>query len=311
MAFDDTISKMTFVGEQMKFELNDYNRNISDEEILKDIKITAQKLGKDTLTTDEYTTNGSFHHSTVMRRFGSWKKALQLSGLETKGHNFQVDCSIEDAIADIKNVAFHLKKDRLTANEYDKHGTFSSSTLVKKFGSWNKIVEMAELYPSENRNFSNDDLLCEIERIWILLGRQPTSSDIKKGVSKYSLQSYARHFGGWRAALETFVAWVNDDNNEETSHSETVPIVLFSEPGKSFKNITKHTTSRDINLRLRFRVMQRDNFKCCACGASPAKDPSVVLHVDHIIPWSKGGETVFDNLQTLCSDCNLGKSDIL
>ncbi|MBR4875585.1 MAG: HNH endonuclease, partial [Clostridia bacterium] len=55
--------------------------------------------------------------------------------------------------------------------------------------------------------------------------------------------------------------------------------------------------------------LKRDNFTCCACGASPAKDPSVELHIDHIIPWSKGGETTEDNLQTLCSRCNLGKSN--
>ncbi|HIY39301.1 MAG TPA: HNH endonuclease, partial [Candidatus Agathobaculum merdigallinarum] len=70
-------------------------------------------------------------------------------------------------------------------------------------------------------------------------------------------------------------------------------------------------TRRDINLRLRFRVMQRDNFKCCICGASPANDPTVVLHIDHIMPWSKGGETIMENLQTLCSKCNLGKSNLI
>ena len=73
----------------------------------------------------------------------------------------------------------------------------------------------------------------------------------------------------------------------------------------------QHRTSRTINLRLRFIVFSRDKFKCCACGASPAKDPLVELHVDHIVPWSKGGKTVKDNLQTLCSKCNLGKSDLL
>jgi len=41
-----------------------------------------------------------------------------------------------------------------------------------------------------------------------------------------------------------------------------------------------------------------------------AKDPGVELHVDHIFPWSKGGETVFENLQTLCSKCNGGKSNL-
>ncbi|WP_349257294.1 HNH endonuclease [Novimethylophilus sp.] len=49
---------------------------------------------------------------------------------------------------------------------------------------------------------------------------------------------------------------------------------------------------------------------CCACGASPAISLGVELHVDHIVPWSKGGETVLENLQTLCSMCNLGKSNV-
>ncbi|MBA3804703.1 MAG: HNH endonuclease, partial [Acidobacteria bacterium] len=36
----------------------------------------------------------------------------------------------------------------------------------------------------------------------------------------------------------------------------------------------------------------------------------VALHVDHIRPWSKDGETLLENLQTLCSECNLGKSNV-
>ena len=75
----------------------------------------------------------------------------------------------------------------------------------------------------------------------------------------------------------------------------------------STTNIKKST--RAISDKLRYQVLKRDNFKCCACGASPAKDPSVELHIDHIIPWSKGGESTLENLQTLCSKCNIGKSD--
>lgn len=67
--------------------------------------------------------------------------------------------------------------------------------------------------------------------------------------------------------------------------------------------------SRRIPTKLRYQVLKRDHFKCCICGASPAKDSSVELHIDHIIPWSKGGETTLNNLQTLCSKCNIGKSD--
>ncbi len=77
------------------------------------------------------------------------------------------------------------------------------------------------------------------------------------------------------------------------------------------KCTTKAQKSRNPSTRLRFEVLVRDKFTCCFCGASPTKDPSVTLHIDHIVPWSKGGKTSLDNLQTLCSKCNLGKSDLV
>lgn len=58
---------------------------------------------------------------------------------------------------------------------------------------------------------------------------------------------------------------------------------------------------------IRYDVLKRDNYRCCICGTS-AKE-GAKLHVDHIIPVSKGGKTIMDNLQTLCERCNLGKSN--
>lgn len=58
---------------------------------------------------------------------------------------------------------------------------------------------------------------------------------------------------------------------------------------------------------LRYDILKRDNFKCKICGYS--QEDGVKLHVDHIIPVSRGGKTEFDNLQTLCERCNLGKSN--
>ena len=114
-------------------------------------------------------------------------------------------------------------------------------------------------------------------------------------ISNISSGAYLRRFGQWSSALKMFVLYINDQEMEYNTTPSTP---------------SNHKTKRDINLRLRFIVMQRDNFKCCMCGASPAKDSSVELHIDHIIPWSKGGETIMENLQTLCSKCNLGKSNL-
>ena len=56
---------------------------------------------------------------------------------------------------------------------------------------------------------------------------------------------------------------------------------------------------------LRYDVFRRDGFRCQICGASQAS--GATLHVDHIIPVSKGGKTELSNLRTLCDRCNIGK----
>lgn len=67
----------------------------------------------------------------------------------------------------------------------------------------------------------------------------------------------------------------------------------------------------DALLKLRFQILQRDNFRCQYCGRSPQTDPSVMLQIDHVHPQSQGGEFSERNLLTSCRECNLGKSDII
>lgn len=62
-----------------------------------------------------------------------------------------------------------------------------------------------------------------------------------------------------------------------------------------------------LTASLRYRVLKHDHYRCVICGRS-AKD-GIKLHVDHIKPVSRGGKTELNNLRTLCSDCNLGKSN--
>lgn len=61
---------------------------------------------------------------------------------------------------------------------------------------------------------------------------------------------------------------------------------------------------------LRFEILLRDKRTCLCCGARGGEN-GVVLHVDHIKPLSKFWELRAnkDNLQTLCEECNLGKSN--
>lgn len=61
-------------------------------------------------------------------------------------------------------------------------------------------------------------------------------------------------------------------------------------------------------LKLRFMVLSRDNFRCHYCGRDSSETK---LHVDHILPKSKGGKDELSNYITSCKECNLGKHDVL
>lgn len=60
-----------------------------------------------------------------------------------------------------------------------------------------------------------------------------------------------------------------------------------------------------MTKELRQKIMLRDNYTCQKCGKH--MPDRVGLHIDHIVPISKGGRSVEDNLQVLCDKCNYRK----
>lgn len=209
----------------------------------------------------------------------------------------------EDLIQDLKNVSSNLCKNPITRSDYEAHGKFSATTMCRRFGSWSKALSKAGLKPSAARfNIPEEKLLDNIKDVWIKLGRQPKYDEMRVPLSKYSASTYGNRFGSWGGALERFIQFVNEnDEPDPTEFVESLPAEARVAPRK---------TKRDISDRLRFRVLMRDGFTCQSCGASPIKSRDVKLHVDHILPWSKGGETEAENLQTKCKQCNLGKGNV-
>lgn len=300
------------------YTLNNYHHNIEPSELIIDLQNVAKKLGKKYISRSQYEKNGNFSATPFIRHFGNWKNALKEAGLNTEYYKEDLKrISNSDLISDIINVQKHVSKEIIYTSDYKKYGSYKVQTILNRFGNWNNALKKAGLAPTNYRIIEDVDLFKEIERLWQIKGSQPTTTDIKGGMSKYSLNTFCRRFGGWRNALNAFIEHIEsfNDSEDHINSSKITDKIEFNKKNTINKKVCndkyKHNTPRDINYRLRFKVLQRDHFSCCACGASPAKDVSVQLHVDHIIPWSKGGETIIENLQTLCSNCNLGKGNIL
>lgn len=63
----------------------------------------------------------------------------------------------------------------------------------------------------------------------------------------------------------------------------------------------KASKKEKINRKLAKQVFERDAYRCVTCGSH------IDLTCDHLIAESKGGETSFENLQTMCRPCNSKK----
>jgi predicted restriction endonuclease len=208
----------------------------------------------------------------------------------------------QELLDDLKNVAGKLGRDNLTGREYNEFGKFSSDTIASRFGKWNNALEKAGLKITFNTHISEKDLFANLEEVWIKLGHQPKKRDMKQPLSKYSERGYMTKFESWRKALETFVEFINSTSEEEASVEEE-NIEIANKPQIEFK----HKTKRQPSERLKVQVLMRDGNKCKLCGITVTGDN---IHFDHIKPWSKGGETVLENLQVLCETHNLTKGNL-
>ncbi len=131
------------------------------------------------------------------------------------------------------------------------------------------------------------------------------------------------------ALAEQLVSVLVDAVDEDPDHQAEA---LWDRPDgrKRFRRILTQVTGRSWSSEDEERLFERVHFAlvdhdrkpiriedllrllwnlphvCVKCGRRP---PEVKLHVDHIFPASRGGSSKYENLQFLCAECNLRKSN--
>lgn len=231
---------------------------------------------------------------------------------------FTINTLEADLLKDLKQTAKKLGGRYISNKQYAEHGGYNPSTLMRRFGSWNNALKLAGLKVKKTVNAPEEELMLNIKRVWDTLKKQPRYTQMQKPLSRFDVRVYTNRYGSWNNALDEFIKFIRFIKSNKFLKMKNSK--KFSRKRRKTKsdNLTNlknlrnlKNCRRHISKGMRFDVMKRDNYKCKLCGASPATDPKVTLHIDHIIPRSKGGETTPKNLQTLCSECNLGKGSKL
>jgi hypothetical protein len=217
-------------------------------------------------------------------------------GVKNLPIDFLEDYGDAAILSELKRLAGIRGSNTVTRADIVAHGRCSYAVVVKRFGSLRQALQMADLTPTRFMKATNDELLATVVELWERTlereGRAPQRKDLKAYRMPVSGDTVIRRFGTWRKALLAAHASVTQDSLTE----EPVTLVT-SKP---------HQIRKALSLRKRFFVMKRDGFACVRCGSS---GPGVRLEVHHRRPFAEGGSDAFDNLETLCFECNRGQRD--
>ena len=98
--------------------------------------------------------------------------------------------SDETLLSDLKKVATELGKGSVTIDEYNSKGRFNAQTLARRFGGWLNALAKAGLGKTKYMNILERELFANLERVWMILGRQPKYRELVPPLSKYAAHTY-------------------------------------------------------------------------------------------------------------------------
>ncbi|PFJ23928.1 homing endonuclease associated repeat-containing protein [Bacillus cereus] len=168
------------------------------------------------------------HHGVYKRIFGSWNEALRAAGLIPYYKNNQ------ELLEKLKRVSQELGKVP-TVTEC-RQLNLSVATYQRRFGSWNKALEIAGL-PIQKKAYTNEELLKILQDRARTLGRAPKCNEVK--------QSYtiSRKFGSWQRALEEANLLII----KKYSYTKEELIEIVREKAKELNRAPKSNEVKQVN----------------------------------------------------------------
>lgn len=97
-------------------------------------------------------------------------------------------------------------------------------------------------------------------------------------------------------------------DDDVTKKAGIIPYIL----SEKTPHDERHLSIRSFTEAMKHKVYEKQKHRCAMCVKHGVKTEYEYdkMQGDHIVPWSKGGKTVVENLQMLCEVCNRDKGNV-
>jgi hypothetical protein len=121
----------------MKFELQPHHHNVSDDELLSDLRAVADRFPNQPITHALYNQHGRFHSATIFYRFGTWRNALAKIG-RRPAHHYRVPTG--ELFANLESVWRQLGRQPRQIDMQPPLSAYGVSTYARRFGGYHKAL---------------------------------------------------------------------------------------------------------------------------------------------------------------------------
>jgi hypothetical protein len=166
-----------------------------------------------------------------------------------------------------------------------------------------------------------DTVVGKLHRLWSWADRH-TLDGIGRGINSKWIDKYVGQSGfadsmkaaGWLVIGDDFIQFPDFSKHNGVTAKRRAENTLRQRLSREERDNGVTGVARDIIPKpFRRVVFVRDNYTCVYCGSFPkAKTETGArkhFSIDHLIPATRGGATVVENLATCCKSCNMEKAD--
>lgn len=137
-------------------------------------------------------------HMVYVRRFGTWRKALETAGIPIDPRNMGYDR--ETLLAELRDIVDELGTTP-TLEEVREVGGPAGTTFSRHFGSWTAALKELGLEPRTGGRYEDEELLNSLRQLAAELGHAPSVSEMQARADLPAPSTLRQRFGTWNGAL--------------------------------------------------------------------------------------------------------------